>query len=152
MSKTQILVVDDEPDLLAELAPLLERTGYSVATASDGQQALDLVNRVHPDLIVLDVLMPHVDGREVLRAVLAGCFPPHASAARLFQNGMTRRECCVLLLVDHLSLTYEEAAAVLRCSSAQIARRLALARHKNTNCDRILSRFPHVKDPNSGGG
>jgi DNA-binding response OmpR family regulator len=67
MSKIQILVVDDEPDLLAELAPLLERTGFSVATASDGQQALTMVEHIHPDLIVLDVLMPRMDGREVLR-------------------------------------------------------------------------------------
>ena len=42
MTKTQILVVDDEPDLLAELAPLLDRTGFSVITAGDGQQALSL--------------------------------------------------------------------------------------------------------------
>lgn len=67
MSKTQILVVDDEPDLLAELAPLLERTGFSVATASDGQQALTQISQTHPDLVVLDVLMPRMDGREVLR-------------------------------------------------------------------------------------
>lgn len=67
MTKTRILVVDDEPDLLAELAPLLERTGFSVVTASDGQQALNIISRDPPDLIVLDVLMPRVDGREVLR-------------------------------------------------------------------------------------
>lgn len=67
MSKTQILVVDDEPDLLAELAPLLERTGFSVATASDGQQALTQISQTHPDLVVLDVLMPRMDGRELLR-------------------------------------------------------------------------------------
>jgi DNA-binding response OmpR family regulator len=67
MPKTHILVVDDEPELLAELAPLLERTGFSVATASDGQQALTLIGQIHPDLIVLDVLMPRMDGREVLR-------------------------------------------------------------------------------------
>ncbi len=67
MPKTRILVVDDEPDLLAELAPLLERTGYDVTTAGDGQQAFALVDQVHPDLIVLDVLMPRMDGREVLR-------------------------------------------------------------------------------------
>ena len=67
MTKTRILVVDDEPDLLAELAPLLERTGFSVVTASDGQIALNIVSRDPPDLIVLDVLMPRLDGREVLR-------------------------------------------------------------------------------------
>lgn len=67
MSKTHILVVDDEPDLLAELAPLLERTGYSVTTACDGEQAIQLVDQIHPDLVVLDVLIPRLDGREVLR-------------------------------------------------------------------------------------
>jgi DNA-binding response OmpR family regulator len=67
MPRTKILVVDDEADLLAELAPLLERTGYSVVTAGDGQQALSLAAREHPDLVVLDVLMPRLDGREVLR-------------------------------------------------------------------------------------
>jgi DNA-binding response OmpR family regulator len=67
MSKTQILVVDDEPDLLAELVPLLERTGFSVVTASDGQRVFTLLGQIHPDLIVLDVLMPRLDGREVLR-------------------------------------------------------------------------------------
>ncbi len=65
--KTQILVVDDEPDLLAELAPLLERTGFEVATAGDGLQAFDLVQKHPPDLIVLDVVIPRLDGREVLR-------------------------------------------------------------------------------------
>ncbi len=65
--KSKILVVDDEADLLAELAPLLERTGYTVSTASDGHQALQMVDEFKPDLVVLDVLMPRVDGREVLR-------------------------------------------------------------------------------------
>lgn len=67
MSKIQLLVVDDEPDLLAELKPLLERAGFSIIVASDGQQALTLAKQHHPDLIVLDVLMPRLDGREVLR-------------------------------------------------------------------------------------
>lgn len=65
--KTKILVVDDESDLLAELAPMLERAGYSVSTASDGAQAIRLMEDLRPDLVVLDVLMPRMDGREVLR-------------------------------------------------------------------------------------
>jgi DNA-binding response OmpR family regulator len=67
MSKTQILVVDDEPDLLAELVPLLARTGFGVVTAGDGQQVFTLLRQIRPELIVLDVLMPRLDGREVLR-------------------------------------------------------------------------------------
>ena len=58
---------DDEVDLLAELKPLLERSGFEVAAATDGEQALALADVMHPDLVLLDVLMPHLDGREVLR-------------------------------------------------------------------------------------
>ncbi|MFZ0549116.1 MAG: response regulator transcription factor [Candidatus Promineifilaceae bacterium] len=67
MSKPTLLVVDDESDLLAELKPLLERSGFVVETASDGTQAIDATKRLQLDLIILDVLMPQMDGREVLR-------------------------------------------------------------------------------------
>ena len=66
-TRTKLLIVDDEVDLLAELKPLLERSGYAVVTAGDGEQALAQVEKARPDLIVLDVMMPHLDGREVLR-------------------------------------------------------------------------------------
>ena len=62
-----LLIVDDEPDLLAELKPLLERSGYAVVTAANGEQALTAVAQHAPDLIILDMLMPRLDGRAVLR-------------------------------------------------------------------------------------
>ncbi|MDX1664697.1 MAG: response regulator transcription factor [Candidatus Promineifilaceae bacterium] len=65
--KTRLLIVDDEAALLAELKPLLERSGYEVFTAANGEQALRQVQETHPDLIILDVLMPQLNGREVLR-------------------------------------------------------------------------------------
>lgn len=65
--RPKILLVDDEAAITDNLAPLLERSGFQVTVARDGQQALDAVARVHPDLIVLDILMPHINGREVLR-------------------------------------------------------------------------------------
>ena len=67
MPKTRILIVDDEVDLLAELKPLMERSGYEVISAINGEQALELVAAHKPDLIVLDMLMPRLDGRNVLR-------------------------------------------------------------------------------------
>lgn len=67
MDKAKLLVVDDEADLLAELKPLLERSGFEVVVASDGRQALQKVRSHKPDLVVLDVLMPHLNGRDVLR-------------------------------------------------------------------------------------
>lgn len=63
----KLLIVDDEADLLAELKPLLERSGFAVATASDGAQALECLPREKPDLVILDVMMPRLNGREVLR-------------------------------------------------------------------------------------
>lgn len=68
MPKIQtILLVDDESAITENLAPFLERSGFEVQVASNGEQALELLPEVNPDLLVLDVLMPKIDGREVLR-------------------------------------------------------------------------------------
>lgn len=72
MAKTRLMIVDDEVDLLAELKPLMERSGYEVISATNGEQALELVASEHPDLIVLDMLMPRLDGRDVLRRLREG--------------------------------------------------------------------------------
>jgi DNA-binding response OmpR family regulator len=66
---TTILLVDDEAAITDNLAPLLERAGFTVAVASDGEQALARLSAVRPDLVVLDVLLPGIDGRAVLRQV-----------------------------------------------------------------------------------
>ena len=61
-----ILLADDEEAITAELQPFLERAGFSVLVARDGEAALQASLASDPDLIVLDVLMPRLDGREVL--------------------------------------------------------------------------------------
>jgi DNA-binding response OmpR family regulator len=66
-AKPKVLLVDDEQAITDNLAPFLERSGFSVAVGGDGQEALRLVTDFRPALIVLDVLMPKMDGREVLR-------------------------------------------------------------------------------------
>jgi len=63
----KILVVEDEPTLLETLAYNLIRQGYTVETARDGQVALDIARRAQPDLIVLDIMLPGLDGLEVCR-------------------------------------------------------------------------------------
>ncbi len=63
----RILLVDDEEAITSHLAPFLERSGFSVMIAADGEAALRWVEDVAPDLIVLDVLMPRLNGRETLR-------------------------------------------------------------------------------------
>jgi DNA-binding response OmpR family regulator len=68
---TRVLLVDDEEAITAELAPILERGGFTVAVARDGEAGLRQVESFHPDLIVLDVLMPGPSGREVSRRLRA---------------------------------------------------------------------------------
>ncbi len=60
----KILVADDEPNIVEVLKTIFEEAGYEVWTAYDGQEALDLLNKSWPDLIILDLLMPKVSGRE----------------------------------------------------------------------------------------
>jgi two-component system alkaline phosphatase synthesis response regulator PhoP len=63
--KGLILIADDEPDILEILGFNLEREGYSILTAKDGNQALDLARKFRPDLIILDIMMPFKTGIEV---------------------------------------------------------------------------------------
>jgi two-component system KDP operon response regulator KdpE len=65
----QILIVDDEPNILATVAPLLRNNSYAVLSAMTGRAALDIVERDKPDLIVLDLGLPDLDGIEVCRQV-----------------------------------------------------------------------------------
>jgi two-component system KDP operon response regulator KdpE len=65
----RILVVDDEPNIIATVAPLLRARGYEVFSAMTGHGALDAVERDKPDLLVLDLGLPDVDGAEVCRRV-----------------------------------------------------------------------------------
>jgi DNA-binding response OmpR family regulator len=65
----KILVVEDEPSLQETLVYNLERQGYSVETASDGQAALEVARNLQPDLVVLDLMLPILDGFEVCRII-----------------------------------------------------------------------------------
>lgn len=65
----KILIVDDESDLLMLLVFRLEKLGHEVTTATNGQEALDLIQKEKPDLIFLDLLLPVIDGCEVCRRI-----------------------------------------------------------------------------------
>lgn len=67
----KVLIADDEAAITSELAPYLERSGFQVAVAHDGNAALELARTFQPDLIILDVLMPGLNGREVCRRLRA---------------------------------------------------------------------------------
>ncbi|MCI4667844.1 MAG: response regulator [Bacteroidia bacterium] len=65
----RILIVDDEPNIVLAIEFLMKQAGYEVAKAYNGLEALEKVNEFKPHLIILDVMMPHMDGFEVARTL-----------------------------------------------------------------------------------
>ena len=72
MSKTQtVLIVDDEPNILLSLQFLMKKSGYDVRTAKDGEEAWAEISRSAPDLVLLDVMMPKIDGFSICERIRA---------------------------------------------------------------------------------
>jgi DNA-binding response OmpR family regulator len=126
-----VLLVDDSPDSLSFLTEALEETGYSVLIATSGASALSIADRITPDLILLDAVMPGMDGFETCQRLKA-----HGAVAQvpvIFMTGLTETEHVVRALgaggVDYLSkpINVDELRARIRvhlanARSAQSAR------------------------------
>jgi CheY-like chemotaxis protein len=69
VGKPRVLIVDDEPHIVLSLEFLLERAGYETASAGDGDEALALVRRLRPDVVLLDIMMPGRNGYAVCQAI-----------------------------------------------------------------------------------
>lgn len=69
MDKKTIIICDDNDPYVAVMSQVLKKNGYDVLTASDGGEGLELVRSAHPDLLLLDLEMPGVDGMGVLRGL-----------------------------------------------------------------------------------
>ncbi|SMC85610.1 response regulator transcription factor [Pedobacter africanus] len=69
--KQKILIVDDEPDILELIEYNLKKEGYQVFLAGNGQEGITIAKKVHPDLIILDIMMPKMDGIEACRLMRA---------------------------------------------------------------------------------
>ena len=67
MARKRILIVDDEPHIIKVLTVRLEKAGYEVIAAIDGQETLNKVRKEMPDLIILDLMLPGIDGYKVCR-------------------------------------------------------------------------------------
>jgi DNA-binding response OmpR family regulator len=76
----KILVVDDDPDMREALQMILESADYTVVSAEDGEQCLSMLKQEQPDLLILDLLMPRMDGFEVCKALKD---PRYAKFARM---------------------------------------------------------------------
>ena len=68
---TEVLVVDDEYTIRELISIVLEEEGYEVSTATNGGEAMERLSAAQPDLVLLDIMMPVLDGREVLRRMRA---------------------------------------------------------------------------------
>jgi DNA-binding response OmpR family regulator len=65
----KILIVDDQPEIAEFTAPILKQKGYEVITAENGQTALNVCPKENPDIVLLDLGLPDMDGREVLKNI-----------------------------------------------------------------------------------
>jgi len=68
MSKT-VLIVDDEPNIVVPIEFLMEQNGYSVLVAGSGEEALEIIAKYKPDLVLLDIMLPGIDGYEVCEII-----------------------------------------------------------------------------------
>ena len=91
-----VLVVDDVPDNLSLLHDALDEAGYTVLVATSGEQALTRAAQAQPDIVLLDALMPGMDGFEVARRLKAGAATAHIPI--IFMTGLTETEHVVAAL------------------------------------------------------
>ena len=126
-----VLLVDDSPDSLSFLTDALEKSGYSVLIATSGASALSIVDRITPDLVLLDAVMPGMDGFETCTRIKA--MPAVSQVPVIFMTGLTETEHVVHALeaggVDYLTkpINIDELRARIRvhlanARSAQSAR------------------------------
>ena len=69
--KPKVLIIEDEPHIVLSLELLLQRAGYDTASATDGEEGWALVQRLRPDVVLLDLMLPRRNGYEVCRAIKA---------------------------------------------------------------------------------
>src|SRR5690606_31007522 len=100
-----ILVVDDSPETLSLINDTLEEAGFNVLVALEGKQALTIAQRIRPDMILLDALMPHMDGFDTCRELKK--LPDLAAIPVIFMTGLSDTENVVKGLhaggVDYLT-------------------------------------------------
>lgn len=85
--KEKILVVDDETDILTLLEYNLEKAGFKVISADDGPDAIDITKRERPDLIILDIMLPSMEGTEVCKILKSGDATRHIPIIMLTAKG-----------------------------------------------------------------
>ena len=132
MAKQKILIVDDEPDVVELVQFNLKTAGFLVVTAEDGREALQTAQSARPDLIILDVMLPELDGLEVCKILRRD--PATAAVPIIMLTARAEEVDRVLGLElgadDYLTKPFSPRELVLRVKG--LLRRGATAEHKST--------------------
>ncbi len=83
----KVLIADDEPGILLSLEFLMKKAGYDVFIARNGAEAMDIADREHPEVVVLDIMMPGLDGYEVCRYIKSASRRPVSKVIFLSAKG-----------------------------------------------------------------
>jgi len=98
----RILIVDDEPNIVLALELLMKKEGYEVHTVDDGERAVLAAKELRPDLILLDIMMPKMDGYEVCQRIRSDALLKDVSIIMLTAKGReVEREKGLALGADH---------------------------------------------------
>ncbi len=144
---SRLLLVDDERSFLDVLAPFLERAGFLVEAVQDGEMALRRIAEAAPDVIVLDVMMPHVDGREVCRRLRgAGNWTPIIMLTQV--GGPTERAMSLEEGADdYINKPFDPGELVARIHAvlrrAQVGQRSPASANRLASGDLLIDRQAH---------
>jgi len=98
----RILIVDDEPNIVLALELLMKKEGYEVHTVADGERAVQAAKELRPDVILLDIMMPKMDGYEVCQSIRSDALLKDVSIIMLTAKGReVEREKGLALGADH---------------------------------------------------
>jgi len=145
----RVLIVDDYEANISALRQLLEGEGYDVLTATNGRDALDLVHREHPDLVLLDVMMPEVSGLDVcasLKNVAETCLTPVVLVSAL-QERESRLEGLEAGADDFISKPVDPQELYARVRSLIRLKRLTADLESAESLFLTLGRFIEARDP-----
>jgi len=145
----EVLIVDDEPDIRQILSYLFEFAGYEVRTATNGEEAVAALATHAPDCVILDVMMPGLDGFGVLRVRRERRLAPWArvvlltakSAERDFSRGWELGADCYMLKPFDGDELLDRVEELLRCSPEELADRRRAEQDKSVLLQRVEAAF-----------
>ncbi len=122
----RVLLADDEPNIVESLRFLLERAGFEVLVATDGREALDTALQEKPDVLVLDLMLPELDGYEVLRQLRANADSASLPVLMLTAKGQridreTALKCGADLFITKPFANADITAAVIQLADKALA-------------------------------